>query len=122
MAGKLVHFEIPAQDDNRATKFYGDLFGWQWNTQEMPGLAYHMTQAGEVGGGLYADDERAGSGPLVYFDAEDIDATVARVRELGGEAEDKQPIPGVGWFARCQDTEGNAFSLFQGDESVAPPS
>jgi predicted enzyme related to lactoylglutathione lyase len=117
MAGKLVHFEIPAQDDGRATKFYGDLFAWEWNTADMPGLAYHMTQAGDVGGAVYKG-ESAGGGPIVYFDAEDIDATVARVRELGGDAEDKQPIPGIGWFARCHDTEGNGFSLFQSDESV----
>ena len=50
-----------------------------------------------------------------------IDKTIARVRELGGSAEDKQPIPTVGWFARCSDTEGNDFSLFQSDESVQAP-
>jgi predicted enzyme related to lactoylglutathione lyase len=43
------------------------------------------------------------------------------VRKLGGEAENKEPIPHVGWFARCKDTEGNPFSLFQSDESVAAP-
>jgi predicted enzyme related to lactoylglutathione lyase len=43
------------------------------------------------------------------------------VREAGGEAEDKQPIPGVGWFTRCKDTEGNPFGLFQTDESVQMP-
>ena len=43
------------------------------------------------------------------------------MRELGGDAEDKQPIPGIGWFARCKDSEGNSFSLFQSDESVTMP-
>jgi predicted enzyme related to lactoylglutathione lyase len=43
------------------------------------------------------------------------------VRSAGGEAEDKQPIPGVGWFTRCKDTEGNPFGLFQSDESVTMP-
>ena len=42
------------------------------------------------------------------------------MRELGGEAEDKTPIPHVGWFSHCTDTEGIAFSLFQSDESVQP--
>jgi predicted enzyme related to lactoylglutathione lyase len=55
------------------------------------------------------------------LDTDDIDASVARVRELGGQADDKQPIPHVGWFARCTDTEGNPFSFFQSDESAAPP-
>jgi predicted enzyme related to lactoylglutathione lyase len=43
---------------------------------------------------------------------------VAKVADAGGEAGEKQPIPTIGWFARCQDTEGNSFSLFQGDETV----
>ena len=119
MTRKIVHFEMPAQDDERATRFYGELFGWEWNTAEMgPGFNYHMVQFdNESGGAVYRspDDLR---GPIVYFGSEDVAADVARVRELGGRAEDKQPIPGVGWFARCTDTEGNPFSLFQGDSGV----
>jgi len=121
MAGRLVHWEMPAEDDSRATAFYSNVFGWEWNTADMPGLAYHMTEAGgEPAGAVYAM-EGGGRGPIVYFDTDDIDAQVASVRAHGGEAEDKQPIPGIGWFARCKDTEGNPFSLFQGDDSVAPP-
>ena len=41
------------------------------------------------------------------------------MREHGGQADDKQPIPHIGWFARCTDTEGNTFSLYQRDESAA---
>ena len=40
------------------------------------------------------------------------------MRDLGGTADDKMPIPHVGWFARCTDPEGIEFSLFQADESV----
>jgi predicted enzyme related to lactoylglutathione lyase len=40
------------------------------------------------------------------------------VRELGGTADDKQPIPSIGWYSHCMDTEGNTFGLFQSDESV----
>ena len=121
MPGRLVHFEMPAEDDARATRFYGDLFGWHWNTAEMgPGFNYHMVQFDEdTGGAVYRSPDGV-RGPIVYFDTEDIDAAVARVRELGGDAEDKEAIPGVGWFARCKDTEGNPFSLFQSDRSVAP--
>jgi predicted enzyme related to lactoylglutathione lyase len=57
----------------------------------------------------------------VYFDADDIDASVEKVRKAGGEASDKAPIPGIGWFSHCKDTEGNAFGLFQSDESAPPP-
>jgi predicted enzyme related to lactoylglutathione lyase len=119
MAGRLVHFEIPAQDDERATQFYGSLFGWQWNTAEMgPGFNYHMVQFDEQTGGAVYRSPDGLKGPIVYFDTDDIDGDVARVRELGGDSEEKQPIPGIGWFARCTDTEGNPFSLFQGDGSV----
>ncbi len=121
MAGKLVHFEVPAQDAERATSFYGGLFGWQFQDAGMPGIDYRMTQLGEEMGGAVLPSENAGGGLTVYFDADDIDAAVARARELGGEADDKQPIPGVGWFAGCKDTEGNAFSLFQSDSSVPGP-
>jgi predicted enzyme related to lactoylglutathione lyase len=54
----------------------------------------------------------------VYFDCDDIDASLAKVGEHGGESGEKQPIPHVGWFAHCTDTEGNGFGLFQSDESV----
>ena len=119
MAGKLVHFELPAQDDERATRFYGELFGWQWNTQDMgPDFKYHMVQLGDEMGGAVFRSPEGKRGPIVYFDTDDVDASVAKVRELGGDAEDKQPIPGVGWFARATDTEGNEFSLFQPDPSV----
>ncbi len=119
MAGKLVHFELPAQDTNRAAEFYGTLFDWKVQDSGMPGIDYRMIE-GEPGGAIYASDS-GGRGPVIYFDTGEIDADVARVRELGGEAENKEPIPGIGWFARCKDTEGNPFSFFQSDQSVPPP-
>src|SRR5256885_13510572 len=60
-------------------------------------------------------------GPIVYYGSDDIDGDLAKVREFGGEADEKQPIPGIGWFARCKDSEGNPFSFFQSDETVPPP-
>ena len=65
----------------------------------------------------FPSDERGNL--RVYFDTDDIDATRGKVQELGGHAEDKMPVPGYGWFAACTDTEGNAFSLWQGDESAS---
>ena len=119
-SGKIVHIEFPASDADRAQRFYAELFGWQFADSGMPGVDYRMFQ-GEPGGAVYPGED-AGQGPIVYFETGDIDAELAKVRELSGQAEDKQPIPGVGWFARCKDPEGNAFSLFQSDESVPPPS
>ena len=119
MPGRLVHFELPVDDTARAREFFGSLFGWTFDSWDGP-VEYHMTQAGgEPGGAIYPrqGDER---GPNVYFDTDNIDQDVARVRELGGTAEDKSPIPGVGWFSTCTDPEGNRFSLFQRDETVGP--
>ena len=116
MASSIVHFELPAQDTTRARQFYESAFGWTFRSTDAP-IEYHMTEEVEPVGAIYprqADEQ----GPIVYFDTDDIDASLQRVRELGGEAEDKLPIPGIGWFARCRDTEGNPFSLYQTDESV----
>ncbi len=118
MAGKLVHFEIKAGDVDRSVGFWSGIFGWQFGDSGMPGLDYRMTQTSpEQGGGIYGSEQPGG--PLtIYFDTDDIDASRAKVQELGGSAETKQPVPGHGWFAACQDTEGTSFSLWQGDEST----
>jgi predicted enzyme related to lactoylglutathione lyase len=105
---KIAWFELPAQDTRRAQEFYGRLFGWQFEDFEGP-AEYHM--ASEAGGAIFpANGER---GPVAYFGVDDVDAARERVRELGGTAEERQEIPGVGLYAHCIDTEGNPFSLYQ---------
>ena len=118
MAGKLVHVEIGAEDADRAQGFWSGVFGWEVGAPMSPEMDYRMFRTAEdQGGAIVGTDEK---GPLrVYFDTEDIDGTIAKVRELGGSAEDKLPVQGYGWFAACKDTEGNAFSLWQSDESAA---
>ncbi len=119
MGKKVVHVEFPAQDADRAQKFWEGVGGWSIQDSGMPGIDYRMFQEGDQGGAVFPGD---GIMQLtVYYGSDDIDADLAKVRELRGEAEDKQPIPAVGWFARCKDTEGNAFSLFQSDESAPAP-
>jgi predicted enzyme related to lactoylglutathione lyase len=114
MAGKMVHFELPSENTARARGFWSGVFGWSFNDPGM-GMEYWMTRTGEdQGGAVYP-----GEGALkVYFDTDDIDATLAKVTELGGRAQEKMPIPHVGWFALCSDTEGNDFGVFQSDETV----
>ena len=120
MAGTLVHFELVAGDTKRAMDFWSGLFGWSFQGwgDDAP-MEYNMTEAGGGPGGAIYPAEGDERQPIVYFDTEDIDADVAKIKELGGQAEAKMPIPGVGWFARAKDTEGNPFSLFQSDESVS---
>jgi uncharacterized protein len=113
----IVHFELPSANTDRAKAFWSGVFGWKFGGMTEP-FVYLMTEGEEPVGAIYQSDELAGSGPIVYMDTDDIDATMAKVRDAGGSADEKQSIPQTGWFARCKDTEGNSFSLFQRDDSV----
>jgi predicted enzyme related to lactoylglutathione lyase len=119
MAGEIVHVEFLSEDADRAQRFWSGLFGWQLGDSGMPGMDYRMAQTGEQSGvAIYATPERSGH-PVYYYATDDIEASSAKVRELGGTAAAKMPVPGRGWFAPCTDSEGNAFSLWQGDTSAA---
>jgi predicted enzyme related to lactoylglutathione lyase len=120
MASSIVHVELPAKDTQRARSFYESVFGWGFRPS-LPEFEYHMTEGIEPVAAIYPQ-QSGEQGPIVYFSTEDIDASCAKVRDAGGEADEKQPIPEIGWFARCKDSEGNSFSLFQGDDSVPAPS
>jgi predicted enzyme related to lactoylglutathione lyase len=119
MSGKLVHFELPAKDGDRARKFYGSLLGWKFKDAGQPGLDYFMTEGIEPVAAVYTDADR--KGPIIYFDVDDIDAAIRKTRELGGTSEEKLPVPAQGWFVSCRDTEGNPFSLWQDDKAATMP-
>jgi len=118
MAGKVVHVELPAQDSAQAKEFYGGLFGWQF--QSYGDQDYHMAQFDESSGGAISGGDTSHN-PVVYFDTDDIDASIAKVKELGGSAEEKMPVPGMGWFVACKDNQGTAFSLWQADDNAPTP-
>ena len=119
MGKKIVHVEFAAQDLDRAEKFWEGVGGWSLNDAGMPGMQYLMFQEGDQGGAVFGMEGAAGT--TIYLGSDEIDADLAKVRELGGDADEKQPIPSIGWFARCKDSEGNEFSLFQSDESAPMP-
>jgi uncharacterized protein len=120
LAGKIVHFELLAADADRASEFWKGLFGWEVGGSTMEGFDYRMFQnADDQGGAIYPSEDNPGGGPIVYFDTDDIEESIAKVRALGGSADDKQPVPTHGWFAACKDTEGNTFNLWQGDANAA---
>ena len=121
MAGQMVHLEIPAGDTEKARAFWGGLFGWEFQAFEGSPTEYHMTRLSETTGGAIMAAEGSERGPRVYFDIDDINAGVASVKELGGEANDAMPVPGMGWFATCTDSEGNDFGLWQNDPSASAP-
>lgn len=122
MAGKVVHFDIPIDEPDRALSFYADVFGWsleQWGPVE-----YWTTAAGDgegIGGAL---TRRSDDVPtlMFYIEVDDIDDALAAVERAGGvRLSERMPIPTVGWSAFFRDSEGNKVGLFQSDPDVAMP-
>jgi predicted enzyme related to lactoylglutathione lyase len=92
MPGQIVHIEIPA-DDTAKGEFWGSLFGWQFEAYPGEGPSeYHMTRIGDQMGAAISNMEPGKKGTRAYFDVEDIKAGAARVKELGGEADDPMPV------------------------------
>jgi len=121
MAGQMVHYEIPVDDIERASEFWGSLFGWKFQAYEGAPGGYHTAQIGEQMGVAISGGDPGKRGTRSFFDVEDVNAGAARVRELGGEAGGAMPVPAMGWFVVCKDTEGNEFGLWQTDESAPAP-
>jgi predicted enzyme related to lactoylglutathione lyase len=115
----IVHFEIPADDVERAKKFYTDLFGWK--IEKTPEMDYWMvTTSGEkqVDGGMMKRQDPKQQ-ITNYIDVASVDESAVKVGQLGGKVVvSKMPVPGFGWFAVCLDTENNAFALWQSDKSA----
>jgi len=122
MAGKVVHFEIPIDDGDRAVAFYAQSFGW--TLDRFGPLEYWTTQAGEgegIGGALTKRDPGA-PGLIFYIDVDDIDRALTSIEAAGGRRlTERMPIPTVGWSAFFEDTEGNKVGLFQSDPGVSMP-
>ena len=117
--GDIVHFEINTKDPGRAKAFYSKLFGWKYKDSDVPGIEYYIIDGATPGGAINPQtDPSKTKAPTIYFGVENIDASLKKVRDAGGKADEKQPIPGQGWFAGCTDPDGNAFSLYQNDPSV----
>jgi uncharacterized protein len=123
---RVIHFEIQADDIARAKKFYTDVFGWdipQIMTKEQGGMDYWGLTTGADGtpginGGLYQRDP---DNKIYTYDCTiqvaDIDKAMEAVKNGGGKIiGEKMEIPGVGWFATANDTEGNKMGLMQPTE------
>lgn len=123
MSGRVVHFEIPYDDGERARAFYAAAFGWQ--VMELPAMDYTVattgpagesgppTEPGYVNGGLTRRSPSLRT-PTVVIDVDDIDAALAKVEELGGSTVLGSTAVGeMGWSAYFTDTEGNVVGLWQ---------
>jgi uncharacterized protein len=117
---KVVHFEIPFDDKDRATKFYADIFGW--NMVDIPDMNYVMVHAAEtdkdnmvtdkgaINGGMFLRNDEA-SAPIIVVNVDSIDKTIAKVKACGGAlVTPRQPIPN-GSYARVADSEGNVIGI-----------
>ncbi|HEX8946897.1 MAG TPA: VOC family protein [Candidatus Paceibacterota bacterium] len=128
MSNRPIHFEIQADDVERAKKFYEGALGWTIEKAQMSGdgMDYWMIMTGEgpgINGGLYnrADNERKFQSFDCTILVDDIDSVIAAIKANGGkiqpwEGKEKWEMKGLGWFSRAQDTEGNIFGLLQATE------
>ncbi len=119
MATRMVHIEIPADDTGKAKAFYNGLFGWEFNAFEGAPGEYHMARIDDSSGGAVTNMEPGKRGMRTYFDVDDINAGAAKVKELGGQASDRMPVPNMGWFVTCSDPHGNEFGLWQTDPNAS---
>lgn len=125
MSGKVVHFEIPFDDGDRARKFYGDTFGWQ--VMQVPDMDYTIvmtgptdpekgpTEPGFINGGMFARSEQfPGKGPNIVIDVASIDEALRKVEEAGGKiAGERMQVGDMGFAAYFTDTEGNLIGLWE---------
>ncbi len=113
----IVHFDIPADDIERAKRFYSALLGWKFN--EFPAMQYNLITTTNldgtpgIGGGMGKRMEPS-QRILNYFGVPSIDDAMEQVKSLGGKiVTKKMAVPGMGFLANCVDPEGNSFGLWE---------
>jgi predicted enzyme related to lactoylglutathione lyase len=112
MIGEPTFFEIGVADTARARSFYGGLFGWR--IEPGPSAGGYQISTPTVPGGMHGGDE--GATPLVFFGVADLRAAMARVRDLGGHADESRE-GSFGRFALCRDDQGSPFGIHQPPEA-----
>jgi uncharacterized protein len=123
MGGRVVHFEVPFDDGDRARGFYEDAFGWQ--LVEMPEMGYTLAMSGPsddtgpaepgfINGGMLSREQAATRSPVIVLDVDSIDDSLARIGELGGSTVvGKTPVGDMGFAAYFTDPEGNVMGLWE---------
>jgi predicted enzyme related to lactoylglutathione lyase len=126
---RVVHFEIHAEDPQRAIRFYSGCFGWEFQKWGGGAEDYWVVTTGPqdaagINGGLIrrrgAIDGQAVIAYVCTIEVASLDGQLEKVTQAGGTiALAKMPIPGLGWLAYAKDTEGNLFGMMQNDPSAA---
>jgi predicted enzyme related to lactoylglutathione lyase len=124
----IVHFEIPADDPERAIAFYREVFGWQIHKD--PHMDYWMLHTVATGpdriptspgsnGGLMKK-MYPGQGVTNYFGVEDAEAAGKKIEAAGGVIlVPKQHVPGHGYFVQFKDPEGNVMAVWEAEMKPA---
>ena len=120
---RVVHFEVPFDDADRARDFYREVFDWQ--IMPIPEMNYNMvstgptsdqgmpTEPGFIGGGLLQRGAPT-TAPVITLEVGDIDATFALIEKNGGKRiGEKMPVGDMGFAAYFTDSEGNVMGLWQ---------
>jgi predicted enzyme related to lactoylglutathione lyase len=120
---KVVHFEIPVDDLERAQKFYKNVFGWKMDS--LPGMEYIMIgttpvdekgmpkEIGSINGGMMKR-QRPVTSPIITVGVEDIESAIKNVKKMGGEIiRGKIQMGEFGYAAYFKDPEGNIIGLWQ---------
>ena len=122
---RVVHFEVYADDMDRASKFYGDVFGWTVTKIELDGgNAYWLIDTGDepaegINGGMMPRPTPEAINTVV-LDVPSVDEYVEKITAGGGSLlVPKFAVPGVGYAAYFRDTEGNPFGIFEDDSAAA---
>ena len=123
MSGRVVHFEVPYDDAERAHGFYREVFGW--HIQPIPELDYDIastgpadnegrpSEPGYIGGGMSQRGDVL-SRPVITIEVDDVDATLEKVRANGGApVGEKLTVAEMGFAAYFTDSEGNLTGIWQ---------
>jgi predicted enzyme related to lactoylglutathione lyase len=117
---RVIHFDISADQPERAVKFYTEVFGWKIQKWEGP-MDYWLVYTGEgpgIDGGLSKRMSPSDT-TINTIGVPSIDEYTTKIEKSGGKVVmPKTAIPGIGWFASCKDTEGNTFGIMQEDSSA----
>ena len=118
-----VHFEIPADNPERAIEFYSSIFGWKFKKWGGP-MEYWLITTGEpaepgINGGLLR--RRDPNQPCVNtITVASVDESLQAIDKGGGVCVlPKMAVPGVGWMAYCKDPDGHIFGIMQPDAAAA---
>lgn len=112
-------FEIPADDLQRARKFYSELFGWNIEDPLATSIKDRLIIKignGNVISGSLTKRQRTGQTIVNYIDVSSTDRYTIKIKRLGGKViVPKTAVPGMGYFVVCEDTEENAFGIWEND-------